>query len=136
MSNDNLMDLLITKFFSADKDSQKKLLKFLLSASDNKDHLIDVLNKKKLSNPDKNYTEGDFIMLPVNVSSYPSIDKKYYEDNKLIINDLYIRVQIKYINPMNNYVGLELHTNNLKKEVVDVYHGHMINQNELVVDLF
>jgi hypothetical protein len=132
MTKENLADLLATKFYSASAATQKRLLKFLLENVSDKDMLVDFLNEKKLRNDDKHFQEGDYIYVPINVSSYPGPNKKYYEDNALLVNDLYIRVLVEHINPITGYVGLMLVTDTSEVEsVIDVYPGHIPNQKEI-----
>lgn len=134
MTKENLADLLATKFYSAPPETQKRLLKFLLENVSDKDMLVDFLNEKKLRNAEKNFEEGDHIYVPVTVSSYPGPYKKYYEDNALLVNDLYIRVLVEHINPITGYVGLLLITDNsLKESVVDVYASYIPNQKEITL---
>jgi hypothetical protein len=83
-----------------------------------KDMLVDFLNEKKLRNNDKHFQEDDYIYVPINVTSYPGPYKKYYEDNALLVNDLYIRVLVKHINPITGYVGLLLVTDSSGIETV------------------
>ena len=129
-----MADLLATKFYSASKETQQRLLKFLLENVSDKDMLVDFLNEKKLRNDDKHFQEGDYIYVPLTVSSYPGPNKKYYEDNALLVNDLYIRVLVEHINPITGYVGLMLITDSSEVEsVVDVYSGHIPNQKEIQI---
>jgi hypothetical protein len=132
MTKENMADLLATKFYSSSKGVQKKLLKFMLDNVSDKDTLVDFLNEKKLINDEKNFQEGDYIYVPVTVSSYPGPYKKYYEDNALLVNDLYIRVLVEHINPITKYVGLVLITDSSsKEEVVDVYPSYIPDQKEI-----
>jgi hypothetical protein len=134
MTKENMADLLATKFYSASKETQQRLLKFLLENVSDKDMLVDFLNEKKLRNDDKHFQEGDYIYVPLTVSSYPGPNKKYYEDNALLVNDLYIRVLVEHINPITGYVGLMLITDSSEVEsVVDVYSGHIPNQKEIQI---
>lgn len=134
MTKENLADLLATKFYSASNETQKRLLKFLLEDVSDKDRLVDFLNEKKLINEDKNFQEGDYIYVPLTVSAYPGPYKKYYEDNALLVNDLYIRVLVEHINPITGYVGLVLVTDNsLAESVVDVYPNYIPNQTEITL---
>jgi hypothetical protein len=132
MTKENMADLLATKFYSSSKGVQKKLLKFMLDNVSDKDALVDFLNEKKLINDEKNFQEGDYIYVPVTVSSYPGPYKKYYEDNALLVNDLYIRVLVEHINPITKYVGLVLITDSSStEEVVDVYPSYIPDQKEI-----
>jgi hypothetical protein len=132
MTKENMADLLATKFYSSSKGVQKKLLKFMLDNVSDKDTLVDFLNEKKLINDEKNFQEGDYIYVPVTVSSYPGPYKKYYEDNALLVNDLYIRVLVEHINPITKYVGLVLITDSSStEEVVDVYPSYIPDQKEI-----
>jgi hypothetical protein len=134
MKKENLTDLLTTKFYSASKQTQQKLLKFLLENVSDKDMLVDFLNEKKLRNNEKHFQEGDYIYVPITVSSYPGPYKKYYEDNMLLINDLYIRTLVQHINPITGYTGLVLITDNTEIEtVIDVYTSYIPNQKEIVI---
>ena len=134
MKKENLTDLLTTKFYSASKQTQQKLLKFLLENVSDKDMLVDFLNEKKLRNNEKHFQEGDYIYVPITVSSYPGPYKKYYEDNMLLINDLYIRTLVQHINPITGYTGLVLITDDTEIEtVIDVYTSYIPNQKEIVI---
>jgi hypothetical protein len=134
MTKENLADLLETKFYSAPKVTQQRLLKFLLENVSDKDMLVDFLNEKKLRNNEKHFQEGDYIYVPLTVSSYPGPYKKYYEDNALIVNDLYIRVLVEHINPITGYTGLALITDSSEiTAVVDVYTSYIPNQKEITI---
>lgn len=134
MNKENTADLLATKFYSVSNETQKRLLKFLLDNVSDKDMLVDFLNEKKLRNNEKHYQEGDYIYVPFTVSSYPGPYKKYYEDNALVVNDLYIRVLVEHINPITGYTGLVLITDTSEKEsVVDVYSSYIPNQKEITL---
>jgi len=134
MTKENLADLLATKFYSASKETQQRLLKFLLENVSDKDMLVDFLNEKKLRNDEKHFQEGDYIYVPINVSSYPGPYKKYYEDNALLVNDLYIRVLVEHINPITGYTGLALITDSSEvTTVVDVYTSYIPNQKEITI---
>lgn len=133
MTKDNLQDLLVTKFYASPKNLQHKLLMFILETASNKDDVVDFLNGKKLYNKDKDFREGDYIYVTTDMSSYPKIDINYYTDNDLIINDLYIRVQVNHINPMTGYVGLKVKLESSLEDVVDVYYGHIPNQKQIKI---
>ena len=131
MTKDNTQDLLITKFNSIDKKIQSKVLGFLLDAVSDKDILMDMLNNKKLYHSAKHFYEEDWITIELATSMYPSIDKNYYIDAGLVINDMYIRVQVAHINPVNGYIGLRIQTERTKEETVEVYSGHILDQENL-----
>jgi hypothetical protein len=134
MTKENMGDLMYTKFINSDKNKQKKLLQYLLETIGNQDAIVDFLNGKKITNEDKNFKEGDMIYIKQDVSCYPKLNKKYYESNSLIVNDLYIRVLVSYINPVTGYVGIEIYTEKNKLEVVDIYTGYIPEQNpELIM---
>lgn len=132
MTKENLQDLLITKFYSAPKKLQEILLGMMLENAPDKDKVVDFLNGKKLHNQEKNFSEKDFIYISTDVSCYPRINKKYYEDNDLIINDLYIRVQVSHFNPITGYTCIKIYTENNKEEVVDIYTSYIPDQKEVL----
>jgi len=133
MTKGNTTDLLVTKFYSADKKVQSKVLGFLLDAVSDKDILIDMLNNKKLYHSHKHFHEGDWITIELGTSMYPNLDKNYYIDAGLVINDMYIRVQVVHINPVNGYIGLKIQTERTKEEIVEVYSGHILDQENLTL---
>lgn len=134
MTKENMTDLLYTKFMSSNKDRQKKLMGFLLGNLSEQDKIVDFLNGKNLKNEEKNYKEQDYIYVPFDISSYPKINKKYYEDNELIVNNLYIRVLVSYINPVTGYTGIQVVTENSDEEsVIDVYPSYIPNQKQIAL---
>jgi hypothetical protein len=134
MTKENMSDLLTTKFYSAPKERQKKLLEFFLDYQTDKDTIVDFLNEKKIKNQEKHFEEGDYIYVPITITAYPSPYKKYYEDNALLVNDLYIRVLVKHINPITKYAGLLLITDkNEIESVVEVYPSYIPNQKEIEI---
>ena len=134
MNKENIADLLATKFYSAQKKTQHRLLRFFLDNAPDKDLIVDFLNEKKLRNEDKDFQEGDYIYVPLTVTSYPGPYKKYYQDNELIVNGLYIRVQVAHINPITGYTGLLLITDSSSTEqVVEVYSSYIPNQKEITL---
>lgn len=129
MTDENITNLLLTKFFASPKANQTKLLKFVFSSINQKDYLVDTLDNKKLTCNDKNFKEGDDILIDINISIYPPIDKKYYQDNALILNDLYIRVQVVHINPINGYIALKVMTSGQTEvSTVEISSYHILNQ--------
>lgn len=130
MNKKNLKDLLVTKFYNSDVKYQKELVGIMLMNIDSPDRVIDFLNGKKLSTV-QDITEGDYIFLKVG-EYYPSVDKNYYEENALLINNLYIRVQVTSINVINGYVIVNYYTSNGKFEDVELYTGYIPNQKELL----
>lgn len=134
MTKENISDLLTTKFYSASKQIQQKLLMFLLDNVSDKDLVVDFLNEKKLKNNEKHFQEGDYIYVSVDISAYPGPYKKYYEDNMLLINDCYIRTLVQHINPITGYTGLALITNSSAIEtIVEVYTSYIPDQKEIVI---
>lgn len=134
MTRENMADLLYTKFMSSNKDRQKKLIEFLLGNLSEHDSVVDFLNGKPLMNKDRNYKEQDHIYIPLDISSYPKINKKYYEENELVVNNLYIRVLVSYINPVTGYTGIQVVTENSDEEsVIDVYPSYIPNQKQIAL---
>ena len=131
MTKENSTDLLLTKFYSSKIECRNKLLKFFFDSIGDKNIIVDILNNKKLYHTQKNFFEGDIITINLDTSMYPNLYQNYYIDNGLVINETYIRVKVQHINPVNGYIGLNIYTSNTKEEVVEVYHGHLIDQDEI-----
>ena len=99
---DYRVNLLITKFYTLPKKKQHEFLEFCIQ-----DHTscFETMTKwmsfEKLGCEDKNFVEGDMIMVPTDLSCYPRIDVNYYEKENLIIDNRFILVKVKGINPMN-----------------------------------
>lgn len=133
MTKENLNNLLVTKFYSSNKLQQTKLLEFIFTSINNHDHVVNLLNNKPLACIDKHFKERECILIPINISIYPEIDKKYYEDNALIINDLYIRVQVIYINPINGYIAIQVMTLHEEEQTIEVSSYHFLDQSQLTL---
>jgi len=123
MTKENLNNLLVTKFYSANKLQQTKLLQFIFTS----------INNKTLTCIEKHFKEREYILIPINISCYPEIDKKYYEDNALIVNDLYIRVQVIYINPINGYIAIQVMTLHDNEQTIEVSSYHFLDQSQLTL---
>jgi len=133
MTKENLNNLLVTKFYSANKLQQTKLLQFIFTSINNHDYVVDLLNNKTLTCIEKHFKEREYILIPINISCYPEIDKKYYEDNALIVNDLYIRVQVIYINPINGYIAIQVMTLHDNEQTIEVSSYHFLDQSQLTL---
>jgi hypothetical protein len=134
MNKETIQDLLVTKFYASPKDRQSKLLEYMLENANNKDQIVDFLNGKKLRHDERGFAEKDYILVPTGVTSYPHIDVNYYRDNDLIINDVYIRVQVNHINPITGYIGLNVVLESSPEEgVVEVYYGNIPNQKQIKI---
>lgn len=134
MNKETIQDLLVTKFYASPKDKQSKLLEYMLENANNKDQIVDFLNGKKLRHDERGFAEKDYILVPTGVTSYPHIDVNYYRDNDLIINDVYIRVQVNHINPITGYIGLNVVLESSPEEgVVEVYYGNIPNQKQIKI---
>lgn len=134
MNKETIQDLLVTKFYASPKNRQSKLLEYMLENANNKDQIVDFLNGKKLRHDERGFAEKDYILVPTSVTSYPHIDVNYYRDNDLIINDVYIRVQVNHINPITGYIGLNVVLESSPEEgVVEVYYGNIPNQKQIKI---
>jgi hypothetical protein len=134
MNKETIQDLLVTKFYASPKNRQEKLLGFMLENANEKQMVVDFLNNKKLSCKSKGFKEGDHILIPHNISSYPSMNFNYYHDNDLIINDVYISVLVDYINPVTGYIGIKAFTESSPEEtIVEVYYGNIPDQKQLTI---
>lgn len=134
MNKETIQDLLVTKFYASPKNRQSKLLEYMLENANNKDQIVDFLNGKKLRHDERGFAEKDYILIPTNITSYPHIDVNYYRDNDLIINDVYIRVQVNHINPITGYIGLNVVLESSPEEgVVEVYYGNIPNQKQIKI---
>jgi hypothetical protein len=107
MTIENLNDLLITKFFAAKKEAQAKLLSSIFQNTSHHESIMNILNGKPLTQSSKHFTEGDYVYILLDIKSYPKPNKEYYKENDLILNDQYIRVQVKSINFMTQYATVE-----------------------------
>jgi hypothetical protein len=131
MKKENEINLLITKINSVSLKKRNQLLEILLESIGSYDDLIDWLNYKPMRVEDKNYSEGDWIYISPNISSYPRPCVEYYENNNLIDKDGKIRVKVVRISPVDNYTWLEFYTDLAIVSKVKVYNGNIDKQEDL-----
>ena len=132
MKKETQADLILNKFLKSNNEAQQKLFNYILSnGSPDLDMITDVLNNKKLCLESKNVTEGDWIYLDLdNYNGWQTINKSYYEENNLLINDKYIKVKVLYINPLNHYVNLKLRIGD-KFEGIEIYQSYIMDQSKI-----
>jgi|688.fasta_scaffold97881_1 hypothetical protein len=133
MTEENLSELMITKFYASPKNKQTELLKMYLQTTSNKDRLIDYLNGKKITDETMNISEKDYIYIDISTSVYPSINKEYYQQNDLIVNDQYIRVYVNHINPVTGYINIRYFTSLTIESTQDVYPGYLTKQTDIII---
>jgi hypothetical protein len=121
-------DLCMAKFKTSSKEKQDGLIKFLFESTYSKEKVIDYLNGKKARNNSLNITEGDFIKFNINVDTYPRFNRDYYHENNLVIDEKYIRVKVVCINPINNYIRVELMSSNLQLDTYLLYESNFEKQ--------
>lgn len=133
MREDNLKELMITKFYASPKNKQKELLEMYLQTTNDKDKIIDFLNDKKITDESKNISEKDYIYIDITTSVYPTIHKEYYQQNDLIVNEQYIRVFVNHINPITGYINVTYFTSLTIESAQDVYPGYLPKQTDIII---
>ena len=135
MTEENEIGLLVSKFQSLSKKEQNNFLEPLFKKMD-RNNVADVLSGKKLVNEEKQFKEGDYVLIPITISSWPKLDKSYYQENNLLINDSYIRVKVERFDLISqNYLHLKMVTegSNGKETIVEVYDSYVPKQDQFKI---
>ena len=138
MNDENIVDLCLAKFKTSPKEKQEGLIKYLFQSSYNQDMVIDYLNGKKLRNESKNITEGDYILFKLSLDTYPRYNKQHYIDKNLVDDQGYIRVKVVAINPINQYIYVEMVGTDGEMHTHQMYESNFekqISQSDLLLDI-
>lgn len=132
MTEENERSLLLTKFFSLNKKKQSQIIELLVDAHTNTDEWVDLMNYKPTRHKEKNITEGDWIKIPVGISNYPKLNRKYYEEKDLIDEEDMIKVKVFIVNPFTNYIYVDAVVENLTIEsTIKLYPSYIPKQEDL-----
>jgi hypothetical protein len=132
MTEENERSLLLSKFFSLNKKKQSQIIGLLIDAHSNTDDWVRLMDYKPTCHSDKNITEGDWIKIPVSISNYPKINRKYYEDRDLIDENDNIKVKVLLVNPFTRYVYVNAVVENLTIEsTIKLYPSYIPEQEDL-----
>ncbi|MEY2869802.1 MAG: hypothetical protein RIR01_2304 [Bacteroidota bacterium] len=124
MKKEQESELFARAFLSMSKKKQTEFLMNLFETNNTSTKLVDYVLYKPL---ESNYglRVGEYGLLELNASIYPSINKQYYVDKDLVIDHDKIKVKIERINVFDAYLWVEIYTNNNKKELVSVYESYI-----------
>ena len=124
MTKEQESELFARTFLTMGKKRQEEFLVNLFKSNSSNEKLIDyVLYKPVVSS--YNLKVNDYGLLDINASSYPSINKNYYREKDLILQDEKIKVKVEAINIFDSYLWVEIYTNNNKKELVSIYESYV-----------
>jgi hypothetical protein len=131
MKEDSIIELLITKFHSANKKEQNKLLSNLFSQTSHHDQIYDALNGRPLMSSDKNIVENEYAFIQLNASIYPNFNKDYYINNNLVIDDC-IRVFVEEITIANSQIKIRAFFSNDEKETTTTtWSSYFVDKNKI-----
>lgn len=132
MTEENERSLLLTKFFSLNKKKQSQIIGLLMDSHSDFDSWVSLMNYKPTEHKDKKIKEGDWIKIPVTISNYPKLNRKYYEDNDLIDEDDNVKVKVIIVNPFTKYVYVNAVVENLTIEsTIKLYPSYIPEQEDL-----
>jgi len=117
-------ELFARAFITMSKKRQMEFLMNLFETNNTQSKLADYVLYKPMESA-YNLRVGDYGLLELNASSYPSINKQYYVDKDLIIDQDKIKVKIERINVFDSYLWVEIYTSNNKKELVSIYESYI-----------
>jgi hypothetical protein len=90
------------------------------------------MDYKPTEHKDKKIKEGDWIKIPVTISNYPKLNRKYYEDKDLIDEEDKIKVKVIIVNPFTKYVYVSAVVENLTIEsTIKLYPSYIPEQEDL-----
>ena len=138
MKDENIVDLCLAKFKTSPKEKQEGLVKYLFQSTYNQDLLVDYLNGKKLSNESKNITEGDYVTFKSSIDTYPRYNRQHYIDKNLVDDKGYIRVKVVAINPINQYIYIEMVGTDGEMNTYQMYESNFekqISQSDLLLNI-
>ncbi len=136
MRKEQEVNLFVCKFQHSKKENQHKFLEqvftYLSMSSEVAEHSINVLEGNKVSDKQTGLSVGDKFYIDLNiVSTYPKINKEYYKENNLLINDSVIEVEFVKYNIFNQSLGIKVFTDLTIESVVDISYSYIIYKNDL-----
>ena len=132
MTEENERSLLLTKFFSLNKKKQAQIIGLLMDSHSDSDSWVSLMDYKPTEHKDKKIKEGDWIKIPVSISNYPKINRKYYEEKDLIDEEDRIKVKVVIVNPFTKYVYVNAVVENLTIEsTIKLYPSYIPEQEDL-----
>lgn len=132
MTEENERSLLLTKFFTLNKKKQAQIIGLLMDGYSDYDSWVSLMDYKPTEHKDKKIKEGDWIRIPVSISNYPKINRKYYEDKDLIDENDNIKVNVVLVNPFTKYVYVNAVVENLTIEsTIKLYPSYIPEQEDL-----
>ena len=124
MTREQESELFARTFLTMGKKRQEEFLVNLFKSNSSNEKLIDYVLYKPVVSSYK-LKVNDYGLLDINASSYPSINKNYYREKDLILQDEKIKVKVEAINIFDSYLWVEIYTNNNKKELVSIYESYV-----------
>jgi hypothetical protein len=132
MTEENERSLMLTKFFSLNKKKQAQIIGLLMDANSDSDSWIALMDYKPTEHKDKKIKEGDWIKIPIGISNYPKLNRKYYEDKDLLDENERIKVKVIIVNPFTKYVYVSAVVENLTIEsTIKLYPSYIPEQEDL-----
>ena len=136
MRKEQEVNLFICKFQNSKKENQTKFLEnvfeYLSMSSEVAEHTINTLEGKKLTDVQTGLSIGDKFYIDLNqASTYPKINKEYYKEKNLLINDSVIEVEFVRYNIFNQSIGIKVFTNLTIESVVDISYSYIIYKSDL-----
>ena len=105
-------NLFTMAFGNLPPSKKNELLAEMYRVLDNKENLINYVTNEKLKLRDQeNVHEGDYVYLELNnISTWPAVNKEYYEQNNKLIDEKYIKVLINKISIVDFYIFVDIET--------------------------
>jgi ubiquinone/menaquinone biosynthesis C-methylase UbiE len=105
-------NLFTMAFGNLPPSKKNELLAEMYRVLDNKENLINYVTNEKLKLRDQeNVHEGDYVYLELNnISTWPAVNKEYYEQNNKLIDEKYIKVLMNKISIVDFYIFVDIET--------------------------
>ena len=136
MRKDQEVNLFICKFQSSKKENQTQFLEhvfaYLSMSSETAEHSINVLEGRNITDKQTGLSIGDKFYIDLNTAStYPKINRDYYKNNNLLINDSIIEVEFSKYNIFNQSIGIKVFTDLTIESVLDISYSYVIHKTDL-----
>jgi len=133
MTEENEVNLIIDKLEVVSKKRRRELLWFFIErvSSSDKDRIVDFLNYKKVNMDSNNIAEGDYVLVPLGISVYPSLNREAYEKRDLIDKQDQVRVKVVKISPIESYCWIEAYTGLNIVSQIKTYNSNLPKQEDL-----